>query len=153
MKKVLIIIAALTISAASFAQDYNRAIGLRFGGGASVNYREFISNSNSYQIDLGLDNLFSSEHLNLLVSGTYLWHWGTEVAGLGFYAGPGASIGLHIGKESNALALSIDGLVGIEYKIAKVPLAISLDYRPQIGLVPEFQFYAYGVGLGIKYTF
>lgn len=153
MKKVLIFVMALTISSALFAQDYGRAVGIRFGGGVSANYKQFISSSNAFQIDLGLDNLFDSNYFNILASGTYLWNWGTEVNGLSLYAGPGASIGIHQGSEHSGIALSIDGLAGIEYVIPKVPLAVSLDYRPQINLVPEARFFAYGLGLGIKYIF
>ena len=152
MKKVLILIAALTISASLFAQDYEKAIGIRFGGNASLNYKKFISSSNAVQVDLGLNNLLGDGGMSLLVSGTYLWHWDTQVQGLSLYAGPGASVGLRLG-EASGLALSIDGLAGIEYKIASLPIALSLDYRPQINLIPGFGFYAMGIALGVKYTF
>ena len=158
MKKVLILIAAITISASVFAQDYDRAVGLRIGAGVSANYKTFLSSTNAFQVDLGLTNLFSKHSLNLLVSGTYLWHWGTEINRLSLYAGPGASVGLYLGQEKgegekSALALSVDALGGLEYTFKNLPMAISLDYRPQINLLNKPIFNFSGVGLGIKYTF
>ena len=152
MKKVFILIAAITLSASVLAQDYDKSIGVRFGGSATLTYKQFLSASNAVQIDLGLSNLFGEGSTGLLISGTYLWNWDTKVQGLSLYAGPGASVGMYLGTAS-AFAISIDGLAGVEYKIASVPVAISLDYRPQFFLTQSAGFYGAGVALGVKYTF
>jgi hypothetical protein len=73
--------------------------------------------------------------------------------GFGFYAGPGAGVGLALG-EVNYLALSAAGMVGIEYNF-NFPLQISLDFRQHIGIgfsgngiwAPS------SIGLGLRYQF
>ena len=56
----------------------------------------------------------------------------------------------------HGITLLPEGVVGLEYKIPVAPIAISLDYRPQIvvstadgAFAPGFL----GFGLGIKFTF
>ena len=74
--------------------------------------------------------------------------------GFGFYAGPGASVGLAIGDNINYFALSAAGMVGIEYNF-NFPLQISLDFRQHIGLGFNGHglWYPSSIGLGIRYQF
>ena len=52
-----------------------------------------------------------------------------------------------------AFGLDIEGIVGVEWKIPSVPLALSLDYRPAFEILPTTGFYAKGFAFGVKYLF
>ena len=68
----------------------------------------------------------------------------------GFYAGPGASVGLGLG-EANYLTLGVAGMVGLEYSFW-FPLQLSLDFRQHIGIGNGF-WCPSSVGLGVRYKF
>ncbi len=70
--------------------------------------------------------------------------------GFGFYAGPGATVGLGVG-ETNYLNLAVTGMVGIEYNF-DFPLQLSLDFRQHIGIGNGF-WCPSSVGLGVRYRF
>lgn len=152
MKKLLVIAAALLISISSFAQNYDKAIGLRIGSGVGITYKQFLNPGQAIEANLGLNELFSNDNLNLVVGANYQFHFDVNVPGLTLYAGPGASLGLFLG-EHNDFLLSIDGIGGIEYKFNNVPIALSLDWKPQLQLISDVHFRATNFGLGVKYTF
>jgi hypothetical protein len=68
----------------------------------------------------------------------------------GFYAGPGASVGLGVG-ETNYLTLGAAGMVGLEYTFW-FPLQLSIDFRQHIGIGNGLWFPS-SVGLGVRYRF
>lgn len=146
MKKILILFAALTISLSAFSQSYNNAIGVRLGYNADLSFKTFVTNSNFLEVDLFFRPWQSSA---LGVNAYYAWNFNIN-GGLSWYVGPGLS-GMFY--DSHAY-LGIKGLIGLEYKFANAPIAISLDYAPGIRLfngatVGDF----YTGGLGVKFTF
>lgn len=73
-----------------------------------------------------------------------------DVQGLGWYVGAGPSIGFSDGST----AFNIIGTVGMEYKIAGAPIALSFDWRPRFFIVDSYtDFVAARFGLGVRYTF
>ena len=57
-------------------------------------------------------------------------------------------------SRSEAYALGLDGIVGLEYKIPEIPFAISLDMKPLIEIDGNGYFYfAFDPGFGLKFTF
>ena len=149
MKKIILAVAlALGFAIAASAQP--RALGVRSGNGGEVSYQHSLG-SNFLEVDgglvLGLNNVF-----NVGAKGFYNFMISEFGNGFGFYAGPGASIGLGVGKESY-LTIAAAGMVGIEYNF-NFPLQISLDIRPQLGLVNEaFGFWGWYPHLGLRYAF
>ena len=52
------------------------------------------------------------------------------------------------------VGLGVDGIVGLEYKIPKAPIALSLDVKPFVEFVSRGYIYSsLDPGLGIKITF
>lgn len=146
MKKILVVFAALTISLSAFSQNYNNAIGLRLGYNADLSYKTFVSNSNFLEFDLFFQPWNTSA---LGLTAFYAWDFNIN-GGLSWYIGPGASA---IFWDTHVY-LGLKGLIGLEYKFANAPFAISLDYAPGIRLFngsPAADLYT--GGLGIKYTF
>ena len=79
----------------------------------------------------------------------------------GFYAGAGAGLGLGFIPEATYFNVGAVGMVGLEYTF-DFPLQLSLDVRPQLGMVTvkvldvtsrEFGIWGWYPHLGIRYKF
>ena len=154
MKKI-ILAAALVLGFAVAASAQPRAIGVRVGNGGEVSYQHSLGN-NFLEVDGGLGLGFDGT-FNVGATGIYNFmiaqpSW-TSRGEWGFYAGPGAGVGLGLG-DVNYLNISAAGMVGLEYSFW-FPLQLSLDFRQHIGI----GFGGHGihapssVGLGIRYRF
>ena len=154
MKKI-ILIAAMVLGFAVAATAQPRALGVRIGNGGEISYQHTLGN-NFLEVDgglgLGFDGVF-----NVGATGIYNFmiaqpSW-TSRGTWGFYAGPGAGVGLALGYV-NYFALSAAGMVGLEYTF-DFPLQLSLDFRQHIGLGfgGNGIWYPSSVGLSIRYRF
>ena len=151
MKKI-ILAAALVLGFAVAASAQPRAIGVRIGNGGEISYQHSMG-SNFLEVDGGLGLGLVDGVFNVGSTGIYNFMISEFGNGFGFYAGPGAGVGLALG-EVNYLALSAAGMVGIEYNF-NFPLQISLDFRQHIGIgfsgngiwAPS------SIGLGLRYQF
>lgn len=149
MKKVLLIAVLMVSALAVKAQDYNSAIGLRFGGeNAGVTYKQYLG-SNALDFTA---NWHLGEYSSLNVQGLYEFQYNLAT-NLDWYWGLGAHVGMWGGKDSAALWLGVDAVIGLEYHIPGVPLAISADYRPGFNLLPETSGGWGDWGLGVKFCF
>ena len=152
MKRILLTLAVmLGFAVAAAAQP--KAVGIRFGYGVEASYQHSLGN-NFVEANLGL------EAFNVLnVAATYNWmiaqpQW-TDRGEWGFYAGPGANVGLGMGSEgNNFFNVSAAGAVGIEYTFW-FPLQLSFDFRQHLGLgFGGYGFYNLSSAcLGIRYRF
>ncbi|PLW90134.1 MAG: hypothetical protein C0154_07980, partial [Mucilaginibacter sp.] len=122
------------------AQDYKTAVGLKFGGyenGPSIKY--FMNEGTALEGIIGLRS-----H-GVVFSGLYELHQPAfNTSGLKFYYGFGAhlgSVGSGVYKRfggddkiynDSHLLLGADAVLGLEYKIAEAPIAISLDLNPRV---------------------
>lgn len=164
MKKLLfrslILVSILFLAERSNAQDYQTAVGLKFGGyenGVSVKYFS--------TPDIALEGELGFRAHGVVISGLYEIHQEAfGVKELKFYYGAGA----HIGAEGSGvyqtydgsdevyhqshILLGVDGVLGLEYKIPQAPIAISLDLNPRVELATG-PFFDIAPGLGLKYTF
>ena len=151
MKKI-ILAAALVLGLTVAASAQPRAIGVRIGNGGEISYQHSMG-SNFLEVDGGLGLGLVDGVFNVGATGIYNFMISEFGNGFGFYAGPGAGVGLALG-EVNYLAISAGGMVGIEYNF-NFPLQISLDFRQHIGIgfsgngiwAPS------SIGLGLRYQF
>lgn len=149
MKKIILtLVLAVSVAGALSAQVSGKAIGLRFGGvnnnGAEFSYQHPLGNANRLELDLGLNR--SGFGLN----GVYQWVWSLSELATGFnwYAGVGAGLGSYnYNNNGNEFAVGVVGQIGLEYNF-KIPLQLSLDYRPAIYVVPS----VYGIYDGICFS-
>lgn len=156
MKNSLAAVVFLLFAYAASAQQstaYNRAIGLKFPAGVAITYKQFLNENNNVEAEA----MFWANGFRAV--GLYEFNFDIEgIAGLRWYVGPGAHIGIwnkdyQQKKNINSAGFGIDGVLGLDYKLADLPINISLDWQPAIdivgssGLTP-----AYG-GLGVRYTF
>ena len=155
MKKI-ILAAALVLGFAVAASAQPRAIGVRIGNGGEVSYQHSLG-SNFLEVDgglgLGFDGVFNvgaTGIYNFMIAQPY---W-TDRGEWGFYAGPGAALGMGMTSENNYFHLAVAGMVGLEYTFW-FPLQLSLDFRQHIGIgfsgngiwAPS------SIGLGLRYQF
>ncbi len=160
MKKILIVALTFIISLSAFSQEYKQALGIRLGYDMSITYKNNLSDKNFIDASVNF-GLFHPGLFSLVVSGFYDWRWDIpNVKGLSWYVGPGIFLGPMFysyagegGGSKMSFLLSINAGIGLEYKFANTPIALSLDYYPGLQITPGVGFaYANG-GLGVKYTF
>ena len=100
-----------------------------------------------------------------MITGLYEVHQEAfGVRELKFYYGAGAHIGalssgvyqtfdgVNETYNGSHILLGVDGVIGLEYRIPRAPIAISLDLNPRIELATG-PFFDLAPGLGLKYTF
>ncbi|MEO6149390.1 MAG: hypothetical protein ABIN95_09860 [Mucilaginibacter sp.] len=164
MKKALYLfftsILFLFIADTSKAQDYQTAVGLKFGG-----YENGFSVKHFTQPNTALEGILGFRNHGIVITGLYEIHQQAfNVAKLKFYYGFGAHIG-SAGKgyykrfggddelyTETKLLLGADGVLGLEYKLPDAPIAISIDLNPRVELA-RGPFFDLAPGLGLKYTF
>ena len=156
MKKIILMaVAVLGFAVAAVAQP--RAVGLRLGYGAEASYQHTLG-ENFIQADLGLMGFGA----NINANATYNWmiakpQW-TDRGEWGFYAGPGAGLGLGWVEGASYVNFGVVGMVGLEYTFW-FPLQLSIDLRPQIGCVvvpgggAGFYFDSWCPALSVRYRF
>ena len=143
MKKFLVMAALMVATLTVSAQDYNWAVGLRGGGFSGITAKQ---NMGENAIEAGLS--FGSGSIN--IDGVYLWQQPVIGEGFHLYYGAGAFVGL----GSNYLVLGAEGVIGLEYRLPiDLPLAVSVDYRPSLSIIPTVDLGVYNFGFGIKYCF
>lgn len=146
-------------------QDYQKAIGLRFGYPVSLSYKMFLGGSNNAVeafINYRSQKVFSYGWTRVGLGAGYQVHNPiTSVDGLQWYYGGGASLyfwsyddGFADFDDEANLSFGIQGYLGLDYKFADAPVNISLDW------VPTFFINGYGSGFGadngalaVRYTF
>jgi hypothetical protein len=143
MKKFLmmatLLVAALTVS----AQEYDWALGVRGGVLSGFTAKK---NLGENALEAGIS--VYSQFVN--VDATYQWKQPVIADGFHLYYGGGAYLGL----ATQYLGLGAEGVVGLEYQIPSVPLAISFDYRPTFNILGGFGYSNFvNFGFGVKYCF
>jgi hypothetical protein len=139
---------------ASFAQEYKNAIGGRFGVANGVTFKTFLNGNDALDLILSFRSNKNSSSFRL--TGLYEVHAPiNNAAGLKWFYGGGGSIGSFKDKDTDKddLAVSLDGVLGLDYKFNAVPINISLDWKPAINIAPETEFDAEGLGLSVRFTF
>jgi hypothetical protein len=144
----LVLLAASSLLNRAAAQDYKVAIGVRFSSASptlsnSVSIKYFMDESNaieglvSFGSRFGLGGLYERHQL---IGGTPAFKW--------FYGGGG-----YIGFENGQTWLGPQGVVGLDYKFPNAPLNLSLDWKPELDIIPKINFVPDAFGLTARFTF
>jgi hypothetical protein len=143
MKKIILILAmTLAIGGYSFAQEVGVRFGNISGGNVAIDamlgtsrYSRIhtdISFGNGVGIDLLWDFLYRP-----LKGEAFNWYVG---------AGPYTQI-------VDPFMLGVVAEAGLEYRFNKVPIALGLDYRPQLSIITSTDFSWGGFGFNARYVF
>jgi len=159
MKKLLLL--CLTAGIILFAQTdsqaqqtYKNAIGGRLGTANGITYKTFITGDRA--LDFILNFRGNDNYSTFRFTGLYEIHNPINNApGLRWYYGPGATVGSRRNKivDNSDLLVSLDGVLGLDYKFDGVPINLALDWKPAIEITPNTEFDAEGFGLSIRFTF
>jgi hypothetical protein len=148
MKKIImfnIFLASISVSNRIQAQEYKMALGARFTAAqATVNnaisFRYFLNENNA------LEGLLSFDPVT--IGGLYEVYRPLGAQGFQWFFGGGAYVSFDDDDVVGAM-----GIIGLDYKFPKIPLNISVDWKPELSLVKEVGFEAATVGLGIRFAF
>ncbi len=163
MKKLLSILIVVLVAGTfnnAFSQDYKSAIGLRLSSNAAVvgnaiTFKQFINEKTAIE---GLVS-FGGSDKPIAFGALAEFHKPLSTPGLQWFYGAGAYLGF--GKEYNATK-NVDehktyfggqGVVGLDYKFASIPLNLSLDWKPELNLVSDINFEPSAIGLSVRFTF
>ncbi|MBP9215397.1 MAG: hypothetical protein KBF36_12605 [Chitinophagaceae bacterium] len=158
MKKVFIVVICLlginAVQAQSMGSSYKTALGFKAYPGA-ISIKHFTKSN------VAIEGLGYFWNYGSRITGLYEFHGNVNGApGLKWYAGPGAHIGFWNDKwkkeysnRDNGVAIGIDGVLGLDYKITGAPINLSIDWQPSFNLVGYNYFEGGWGGIAIRYTF
>ena len=147
MKKVvLILLSFITIATAAMAQRrenqmwYKHALGFRYellhSGMLGVSYERFWTKHSSWEV-LGMG--YFAEGLE--AAGFYKYTSTFPIVSRQFrwYAGGGAHLASWFNKRptKDPFVFGLDAIVGLGFTFYNIPLAITIDWRPQIDLYTQ----------------
>lgn len=123
---LIIIISGLTSQIRAQEQSYKSALGVNVGAIMGVNFKQFVSKRGALDFAFGYD----IPKNGFMLTAVYQQHF-RMAEGLSAYVGGGVNLGL---GYMEYFVFGIDPTVGFEYKFAASPVAMALDYTPQINL-------------------
>src|SRR5688572_7864903 len=127
------------------SSNYKNAIGIRAGRTSGITFKHFFNSGNAFEGIIG----FWSNAVG--ITALYEKNQSVGPEGMKFYYGAGIHVTAETGhyyyrqhnKTDNEYryrygedgwGAGIDGIVGLEYKVAPIPLAISVDIKPFVEL-------------------
>jgi len=161
MKVITLCLVLLVVTGLSnhlSAQDYKLAMGIRFSSASptlnnSVSVKYFRNETDAFEGLLSFgDNRFGIGGLyerHQLIGGTPAFTW--------FYGG-GAYLGFQNRTDANHVQshttfLGPTGIVGLDYKFQNAPINLSLDWKPELDIIPSINFVPDAFALTARFTF
>ena len=169
MKKIILLTMVLiTASAIADAQsnydpnEYDYAIGLRSGGTSGLTLKKNYGPTaiegiiGFWHDGLSLTGLWENNQMAFAQPGlNWVYGVGGHVAFYGdnFDGDPSWYNNPH-NSGDGSLGLGIDGIVGLEYKIENIPIAIGFNFKPYLEVVSDGGvLFSLDPGIGIKIAF
>ena len=139
------------------AQNYKSTIGVRAGYPWAVSYKTFVSGNNAIEIYGAYRGYRNYGWFS--INGAYQIHFDLEgVEGLQWYVGAGAGL-LFWNYDKNFKdpganqSISVQGYLGLDYKVPGAPLNLTLDWVPNIFINGYSRgFYGRYGNLGVRYV-
>jgi hypothetical protein len=130
------------------AQDYKVAIGVRLSSAAPtlsnsvtvkyfMNERDALEGLVSFGTRFGIGGLYERHQL---IGNTPALTW--------FYGAGG-----YLGFQDHNTYLGPTGIVGLDYKFKDAPLNISLDWKPELDIIPAINFVPDAFAFSARFTF
>jgi len=138
----------LTSRAQDGAPDYKLGLGIRFSNASptlsnSVSIKYFLNEKSA------IDGLISFGGSRFGIGGLYEVHTPLNAtAGLKWYYGAGGYVGFQDGDTY----LGPTGVIGLDYKFPNIPLNLSLDWKPELDIIPKVNFVPDAFGLTARFT-
>lgn len=148
------VIASLTFASKCYSQamgnDYKTALGVKFYPGA-ISLKHFTKTNRALE---GLGYFYSD---GFRFTGLYEIYGNIkDVPGLKWYVGLGAHIAFwndrNIRRYPHRVALGVDGVLGLDFKIKNAPINLSIDWLPSFNVIGYTYFESGWGGFAIRYT-
>ena len=129
------------------AQDYKVGLGVRLSNSTptlnnSVTIKYFMTEQHALEGLISFGSRFG-------IGGLYEVHKPTTATGLNWFFGGGAYIGF---QDSNTY-LGPTGIIGLDYKFTNIPLNLSLDWKPELDIIPDINFVPDAFAISARFTF
>jgi len=159
MKRIVFLTFGMLFMVSFFSFSQNRSLGLRLGGGDAVGAEISFQtpfNKNRIELDLGFGGNSNWNYWKLAA----IHQWVMPIdGGFKWYLGVGGSlgswdyVGKYTDKNDGGVSLAIALNAGVEYIFTEVPIQISIDTRPELGIINHGSDSIFGLALGIRYVF
>ena len=158
MKRIIFVSLFTTaIAFAASSQSYKTAVGVRLSSSAamvnnSISLKHFLNERSA------IEALFSFGD-PLALAGLYEVHRPFSTEGLQWFYGGGGYIGFvktwNPAKNQNETDVNFgaQGVIGLDYKFANIPLNLSLDWKPELNLISDINFEPAAIGFTVRFTF
>ena len=128
------------------AQDYRFGVGIRLSNATptlnnSITGKYFITEKSAVEGIVSFGSRFG-------IGGLLEIYKPFSVEGLSWFYGGGASVGF----EDGDTYLGPTGIIGMDYKFANVPLNISIDWKPELDIIPDINFVPDAFALSVRFT-
>ena len=141
----------------AISTDYKTAIGIRLSNNApivgnAITLKHFLNDKTA------IEGFFSFND-PLSIGALLEIHKPLSTPGLRWFYGAGAYLGFgkeyDVNKQRNVNTnyFGGQGVVGLDYKFASVPLNISLDWKPELNLISDINFEPAAIGFSARFTF
>ncbi|HZI54699.1 MAG TPA: hypothetical protein VFD56_13380 [Chitinophagaceae bacterium] len=158
MKKVIfvsLLMTALAFTASS--QSYKTAVGVRLSSSAamvnnSISLKHFLNERSA------IEALFSFGD-PLALGALYEVHKPFSTEGLQWFYGGGGYIAFvknlnpTTHEQETEVNFGAQGVIGLDYKFANIPLNLSLDWKPELNLISDINFEPAAIGFTVRFTF
>jgi hypothetical protein len=149
MKKLIfsmILVTCVLYSQVSSAQNYKFGIGVRLSNASptinnSITAKYFISPETALEGLISFGNRFG-------IGGLYEINKPLNFPGLQWSYGGGG----YVGFQSRDTYLGPTGIIGLDYKFEKIPLNLSIDWKPELDILPKISFIPDAFGLSARFT-
>jgi hypothetical protein len=128
------------------AQDYKFGIGIRLSNASptlnnSITAKYFLNDKNAVEGLLSFGSRFG-------IGGLYEVHNPLNYPGLKWFYGAGG----YLGFESGETYLGPTGAIGLDYKFANIPLNLSIDWKPELDILPKIAFIPDAFGVTARFV-
>lgn len=148
MKRTIIISGILLLLAGeSTAQDYQFALGVRLSNSSptlnnSITGKYFVTERSAIE---GLVSFGSRFGMGALLE----IHKKFKPEGFGWFYGGG----VYVGFEDSNTYLGPTGIIGLDYKFPGIPLNLSLDWKPELDIIPTVSFVPDALAFSVRFAF
>lgn len=139
------------------AQDYKTALGVRLSSSPAM-VGNAISLKHFFKENMAIEGYFAFGD-PLALGASLEIHKPLAPAGLTWYYGAGAYLGFPKTynavkqKDETDVNLGGQGVIGLDYKFANIPLNLSLDWKPELNIVSDINFEPAAIGITARFTF
>lgn len=143
----LLTISGILLNKTASAQDYRLSLGVRLSNNiptlsSSITGKYFVTDKNAIEGLVAFGNRFG-------IGGLLEFHRPfSTVEGLSWFFGGGG----YVGFEDSDTYLGPTGVLGLDYKFPAVPVNLSIDWKPELDILPAVNFVPEAFSVSIRFV-